>query len=135
MTGAFDWRALLAILAGGGLGSVLRYAVTAIMTQRLGPGFPWGTLAINVTGSLVIGVVFELAQTRSIGMPPITRLFLMTGVLGGYTTFSTFSLDAVLLAAERASYLALAYTAGSVVLGLGAAFAGIVMVRAMSPHI
>lgn len=135
MTGAFDWRALLAIVAGGGIGSVLRYVVTATMTQRFGPGFPWATLAINVSGSLVIGIVFELAQSRSIGMPPIARLFLMTGVLGGYTTFSTFSLDAILLAAERASYLALAYTAGSVVLGLGAAFAGIVLVRAVTLHI
>ncbi|MEO9262971.1 MAG: CrcB family protein, partial [Candidatus Baltobacteraceae bacterium] len=64
MSAALDWRGLLAILAGGGIGSLLRYLVTLGMTQRLGPGFPWSTLLINVTGSLVIGIVFELSQTR-----------------------------------------------------------------------
>ncbi|HEV7178960.1 MAG TPA: CrcB family protein, partial [Candidatus Baltobacteraceae bacterium] len=93
MTAAFDWRALAAILAGGGIGSVLRYIVFVVVTQRVGPGFPWSTMLINVTGSLIIGIVFELSQTRAIGMPHLMRLFLMTGVLGGYTTFSTFSLD------------------------------------------
>ncbi len=132
MTGALDWRALLSILAGGGIGSVLRYLVTLGITQRFGPGFPWGTLLINVTGSFVIGVVFELSQTRSIGMPMLMRVFLMTGVLGGYTTFSTYSLDVVSLASEGAAIPALLYAFGSVVLGLTSAFAGIVLVRSWS---
>lgn len=130
MSAALDWRGLLAILAGGGIGSLLRYLVTLGMTQRLGPGFPWSTLLINVTGSLVIGIVFELSQTRAIAMPALMRVFLMTGVLGGYTTFSTFSLDLLLLAGERAALPAVAYAVASVALGLGAAFAGVVLVRA-----
>ncbi len=134
MSAALDWRALLAILAGGGIGSVLRYVVTLGVTQRLGPGFPYATLIINVTGSLIIGIVFELSQTRSIGMPTIMRLFLMTGILGGYTTFSTFSLDIALLAGERAILLSFLYAAGSVVLGLAAAATGIVAVRSFNFH-
>lgn len=134
MSAALDWRTLLAILAGGGIGSVLRYVVTLGVTQRLGPGFPYATLLINVTGSLIIGVVFELSQTRAIGMSPVLRLFLMTGVLGGYTTFSTFSLDVALLAGERAVLLSIVYAAGSVILGLAAAVAGIIAVRSLSLH-
>lgn len=134
MSAALDWRTLLAILAGGGIGSVLRYVVTLGVTQRLGPGFPYATLLINVTGSLIIGVVFELSQTRAIGMSPLLRLFLMTGVLGGYTTFSTFSLDVALLAGERAVLLSIVYAAGSVILGLAAAVAGIIAVRSLSLH-
>ncbi len=132
MIAALDWRALLAIAAGGGIGSVLRYMVTLGITQRFGPGFPWGTLLINATGSFVIGIVFELSQTRAIGMPMLLRVFLMTGVLGGYTTFSAFSLEVVTLAREGATLPALSYAIGSVVLGLLTAFAGIVLVRSWS---
>ena len=126
---AFDWRLIVAILVGGGLGSVGRYLVTILVTQRLGPGFPWATFFINVLGSIVIGIVFELSQTRVLGMSPLVRVFFMTGVLGGFTTFSTYSLDIVTLASERAIGLALAYAAGSVLAGFAGAYAGIVAVR------
>jgi len=128
-----NWPALAAIFVGGGIGSVLRYAVTLVVTQRFGPGFPWATFAINITGSLIIGLVFELSQTRALGVTPLVRIFLVTGVLGGYTTFSTFSLDMVTLASERAFNLALLYGAGSVIIGFIAAYAGIVAVRALHP--
>jgi CrcB protein len=82
-----------------------------------------------LSGSLAIGAVFELTQTRSIGVSALPRLFLMTGVLGGYTTFSTFSLDAVMLAGEGASLTAILYAAASVAGGFIAAFAGILIVR------
>ncbi|MBV8637473.1 MAG: fluoride efflux transporter CrcB [Candidatus Eremiobacteraeota bacterium] len=121
------------MFVGGGIGSVLRYAVTLVVTQRFGPGFPWATFAINITGSLIIGLVFELSQTRALGVTPLVRIFLVTGVLGGYTTFSTFSLDMVTLASERAFNLALLYGAGSVIIGFIAAYAGIVAVRALHP--
>ena len=134
MSAALDWRALLAILAGGGIGSVFRYLVTIAVTQRFGPGFPWATFIINVSGSFIIGIVFEISQTRSIGMPSLLRLFLMTGILGGYTTFSTFSLDAALLTSERAIVLAALYAAGSVILGLIAVFCGVFFVRSWGPH-
>ena len=124
-------RALFAVALGGGLGSVLRYLVTLAVTQRAGPGFPWATLLINVAGSLVIGIIAELSVTRALGIGSVTRLFLMTGILGGFTTFSTFSLDIVTLASERAALLAIAYASGSVILGFAAAFAGIVLVRAL----
>ncbi len=131
MSALLNWSALGAIFIGGGIGSVLRYAVTLGVTQRFGPGFPWATFAINIAGSLIIGVVFELSQTRALGVTPLVRIFLMTGVLGGFTTFSTFSLDMVTLAGERATMLALLYGAGSVICGFIAAFAGIVAVRAL----
>ena len=133
MSALLNWPALAAIFVGGGIGSVFRYAVTFAFTQRFGPGFPWSTFAINVVGSLIIGVVFELSQTRALGVTPLVRIFLMTGVLGGFTTFSTFSLDMVLLTGERAAVAALLYAMGSVVLGFCAAFAGIATVRALQP--
>ncbi len=135
MSSALNLRVLFAVFAGGGVGSALRYFVTLAVTQRFGPGFPWATLAINVTGSFIIGIVFELSQTRAIGMPAVTRIFLMTGVLGGYTTFSAFSLDLLSLATERATFLAFAYAFGSVALGFGAAFAGVVIARSFALHI
>jgi CrcB protein len=126
-----DWRSIAAIGVGGGIGSILRYLVTLGMTQQFGPGYPWATFTINVTGSFIIGLVFELAQTR-MGFSPVLRLFLMTGILGGYTTFSTYALDIVTLFSDRAPGLGVLYAAGSVVLGFLAAFAGIVLVRAFS---
>jgi fluoride exporter len=128
-----NWPAFAAIFVGGGMGSMLRYAVTLLVTQRFGPGFPWGTFVINIAGSFVIGIVSELSQTRALGVTPLVRIFLMTGVIGGFTTFSTFSLDMVTLASERAMLLAFLYGAGSIILGFIAAFAGIVAVRALHP--
>jgi len=129
----FDWRALATIAVGGGLGSVLRYVAGFAITQRLGPGFPWGTLFINITGSLVIGFVAELSQTRALGISPLLRLFLMVGVLGGYTTFSTYALDMVTLVGDRAVSLALVYGLGSVACGFLAAFAGVALGRVLQP--
>ncbi len=125
-----DPRLLLAVLAGGGIGSVLRYAGTVAIAQRFGPGFPWGTFIVNVSGSFLIGVLAEMAQTRALAVTPMMRTFLAVGVLGGYTTFSTFSLDTVNALSEGATVLAFAYAAGSVVAGVVAAFAGIVVARA-----
>jgi CrcB protein len=121
--------AVLAVFAGGGIGSVIRYALTFAITQRYGPGFPWATFLINVTGSFLIGICAEIIVTRANAPAPLARLFFMTGVLGGYTTFSTFSLDAINLAGDRAVLLALAYVAGSVILGITAAFGGVAFAR------
>jgi fluoride exporter len=85
----------LYIALGGGLGAVLRYIVAVAVSERTGGMFPWGTVVINLTGSLVIGFLFALTERTVI--PPGLRLFLMTGVLGGYTTFSTFSLECLTL--------------------------------------
>jgi CrcB protein len=123
---------LLAVFVGGGLGSLARYLTGLVFLQRFGPGFPYGTLAINLAGCFLIGIVAELAQTRAFGIGSSARLFLVVGVLGGFTTFSTFAYDAVTLAGEALSIPAIVYVLASVAGGIIAAFAGIVVVRLSS---
>ena len=120
--------AFLAVGTGGAIGSMLRYAVALWMVERIGPGFPWHTALINVTGSFLIGVVAVYAQS-SIGLSPLISAFAMVGILGGFTTFSTFSFDTVTLVADGAGSLALAYCAGSVILGVLAAAGGMAITR------
>ncbi len=122
-------KALLAVALGGGIGSALRYGVNFVVVARFGAGFPLGTFLINITGSLLIGIVAEIAATSSVGMAPLLRLFLAVGVLGGYTTFSTFALDTVTLVGDRTLGMATLYVLASVALGVVAAFAGQVLVR------
>ena len=120
--------AFLAVGAGGAIGSMLRYAVTLWMVEKIGPGFPWHTALINVVGSFLIGVVAVYAQS-SIGLSPAVGAFAVVGVLGGFTTFSTFSFDTVTLIADGAGGLALAYCVGTVVLGIAGAVAGMTLAR------
>ena len=124
-----DAKTLIAVGIGGGIGAVARYAIGAIFVQRFGPGFPWGTFFINVTGSFLIGVIAQLALTRSFGITPTVRLFAATGVLGGYTTFSTFSLDTMVLVGDGAALPAALYAVGSVAAGILAAYAGQIVAR------
>ena len=124
-----DWRNVLAVALGGSAGSVLRYLIGIATLQWFGPNFPWGTMFINVSGSLAIGLVGELALGRAFGMTNAMRLFLMVGILGGFTTFSAFSLEGLGLMANRSPVVALGYVGGSVVLGLVACYAGIVLGR------
>jgi fluoride exporter len=125
------WPAVGAVAIGAGLGGVLRYVVGVWFTQQFGPGFPFGTMFINVSGSFLIGIIVELSQTRALGVTPLVRLLLATGVLGGYTTFSTFSYEAFMLGSEGQPVLSLAYVAGSVGLGLVAFYTGTVCARLM----
>jgi len=127
-----DLRALIAVLVGGGIGSVARYAVGFWFTQRFGPGLPIGTFAVNITGCLIIGLVAELAQTRALGVTPLVRIFLMVGVLGGYTTFSSFAYELFTLTSERFPLAALIYASASVILGLAAAYTGAVVARVLA---
>jgi CrcB protein len=124
--------AIASVGVGGALGSLLRYLVSTWFSQRFGPGFPWGTFTINVSGSLIIGIVLQLAATRS-DFSPYLRLFMATGILGGYTTFSTFSYETYMLGAEGLSMQSLAYAGGSVLAGVGAAYLGVGLVRALHP--
>ncbi len=124
-----DWRAIAAVAVGAAIGGVLRYLVGQAFLQRLGPGFPYGTLFINVSGSFAIGVVAQLALSQARGMPPLMRLFAATGVLGGYTTFSTFSLEAITLLGEGGILASLLYTGASVVAGFLAAAIGVALTR------
>lgn len=124
-----EWKAVCAVAVGAALGGVARYVIGQVFAQRFGPGFPYGTLFINVTGSFLIGVVAELATSRAFGVTPLVRIFAATGILGGYTTFSAFSLEGLMLVTDGAAFLAALYAAGSVVLGLVAAYAGLVLAR------
>lgn len=125
------WAAVAAVAIGGAFGGALRYVISIWFAQRFGPGFPFGTLFINVSGSFLIGLVIEVTQTRALSTSPLLRLALATGVLGGYTTFSAFAYETFTLANERAYFLSLAYGAGSVILGVLAYFAGSVTGRLM----
>ncbi|WP_372425280.1 fluoride efflux transporter CrcB [Salinarimonas chemoclinalis] len=120
----------LTVFLGAGLGGVLRWLVGLAALRAFGPVFPWGTLAVNVAGSFAIGVVATLVLAR---MPSETaRLFLMTGLLGGFTTFSAFSLDAVALVERGAPGLAAAYVGASVALSLAGIAAGLALGRALA---
>lgn len=121
---------LLLVGAGGAIGSMARYLIGLWTLQRFGPGFPWGTLGVNITGSFLIGLLAELIM-RKFGASAEMRLFLITGVLGGYTTFSAFSLDAITLFERGDTILAITYIAASVVLSILAVFAGLALMRAM----
>lgn len=104
----------LAVAIGGTLGAVARYALGAYAAAWLGSFFPWGTFIINVTGSFLIGL-FEGVASRPGGVPPVAKLFIVTGCLGGYTTFSTFAYETLALAREGGRKRALANIVGSVV--------------------
>lgn len=121
-------KLLLLATLGGALGSGLRYLVNASAAQWLPPGFPWSTFIVNVFGSFMMGVVVA-ALVPYLGGSQAARTFLATGILGGFTTFSAFSLEAVELF-EREQFSALAvYLLGSVLLSLLALVAGVGVVR------
>ena len=120
-----------AIALGGALGSVARYLASVLMAQVAGTGFPWGTLAVNVIGGFLIGALAELMASRWSVTPEI-RGFLITGILGGFTTFSAFSLEVVAMIERHSLAPAAAYIAGSVLLSLGATFIGLWTVRGLA---
>lgn len=120
-------QVMIAVAGGGALGSVLRYISVSLLGRWLGTGFPWGTVFVNLLGSFIMGVLAELAAQK-FNIPEPLRGFVFVGILGGFTTFSTFSLDVVSLI-NRDLMLALAYVLISVVLGIAALFAGLAVVR------
>jgi len=115
----------VAVAIGGALGSVARFWLTAVVADLTGPRFPWGTLLINILGSFVIGLVAALTLPPArADMHPDLRVFLMTGVCGGFTTFSAFSLQTLDLLQSGAVWAAAGYIVGSVVLCLIGVWAG-----------
>ena len=120
---------LLAIAAGGALGSVARYLVGIGATKAFGLTFPWGTLIINIVGSFLIGAFVELFALKW-DLPQEARVFLTVGICGGFTTFSTFSLDAYVLMERGAVAAAAAYIVASVVLSIAALVGALHLVRA-----
>lgn len=121
----------LIVFLGGGIGAALRHGVNRTTLAMLGAGFPFGTFIVNVAGSYIMGVLAALFLTNGIGDHPV-RLFLATGVLGGFTTFSAFSLDAGLMW-QRGEWVTLAaYVIGSVLCSIAALFVGLASGRALS---
>ncbi len=118
----------LLVFLGGGLGSTLRHIINMVCARLLGTAFPYNTFIINITGSTVMGLVAGYLAFKGGASQP-WRLFLMTGILGGYTTFSAFSLDAALLYEKGEIGPAVLYVVGSVVLSIVGLFAGLALVR------
>jgi fluoride exporter len=121
---------ILAVAIGGAIGSVTRYLVGIGSGKLFGVGFPWGTLIINVTGSFLIGAFVGLFATKW-DLPQVARVFLTVGICGGYTTFSTFSLDAWYLIERGQTAASAAYMIGSVVLSVAALVAALHLIRAL----
>ena len=110
---------------GGGIGSITRYMLGLWIAERLGTSFPWGTFVINVTGSLLIGVILTVLTDKVVA-DPAWRLFIVVGFLGGYTTFSSYTFEALTLASAGEWGFALAYVLGSNVVGLLAVVLGVI---------
>lgn len=119
---------VLLVAAGGAFGAAARYVVGGWLADRFGPAFPWHTFVINVSGAFLLGVLMALSVERGI-VPQSWRIALGTGVLGGYTTFSTLSYESIALAAGGSHALALANMFGSGAAGLLAAWLGLVVGR------
>ena len=119
------------VAVGGAIGSVLRYAVNIAAPRMMGNDFPWATLTVNVAGSFLIGL-FSAFLAEKFADQPDLRLFLTTGVLGGFTTFSAFSLDVFGLMQRGENSMALVYLLASVSLSIIAVFGGFMVSRALS---
>jgi CrcB protein len=123
-------KLILAIAAGGAIGAVGRHLMSAQVMKLVGSGFPWGTVSVNVLGSFIMGVLVEMMALRwNVGNE--MRAFLTVGILGAFTTFSTFSLDFAVLLERGAGLVALGYAALSVVLAVLGLFAGLAITRAV----
>lgn len=120
----------LIVFVGAGVGGTTRHGVNLAVLRLGWTAFPASTLAINVLGSFLMGVLAEYFALRA-HLPQQWRLFLTTGLLGGFTTFSTFSLDAALLYERGKPLIAAAYVLGSVVLSIAALFAALAIVRSV----
>jgi CrcB protein len=120
---------VLLVAVGGALGAVTRYVLGTWIARIFGPDFPVGTFVINVSGAFVFGVVLGLANDGILSAN--ARLFLAVGVLGGYTTFSTFSYETLSLIQDGTMGLALLNVAGQLLLGVGAAYLGLIVSRAL----
>lgn len=120
------------VAVGGGIGATARHLVNIAALRLVGPGFPAGTLTVNVVGGLLMGLLAGYLARRPGGAGEALRLFLATGVLGGFTTFSAFSLDAVLLWERGQTAAALGYVLASVVLSILALLAGLAVMRGVT---
>jgi fluoride exporter len=118
----------LVVFLGGGIGAALRHGINIAAARTLGTAFPYGTLLINISGSFIMGVIAAYFAFKG-DASQHWRLFLTTGILGGYTTFSAFSLDAVLLYERGEIGMAALYVIASVAISIAGLFAGLALVR------
>ena len=125
-------KTLFVIMAGDALGAGGRYLVSNAFLRLMGPGFPWGTFAVNVVGCFLMGVLIETLARKGGVVSGDMSSFLATGVLGGFTTFSAFSLDTAVLWERGTGELAFAYVLASVPLSIAALFAGLWLVRQLA---
>ena len=117
-------KILIAVFLGGGTGSLLRYCVQMALHERIVPySFPWATFAVNITGSFLIGLFYALSARFNLSTE--VRMLLTTGLCGGFTTFSSFGYESLMLLTEGNIAAAAAYSGGSLLLGLLAAGAGV----------
>lgn len=119
---------IVSISLGAVIGALSRHYMMASVARLLGTNFPWGTLLINVLGSLLMGILIELLALK-LSLSQELRALLTVGILGSFTTFSTFSMETALLIQRGDFTMAILYSLGSVVIGVGALFIGIYMVR------
>jgi CrcB protein len=123
-------KTVIIIAIGGALGSVARYGAQTYVSKLYPFVFPLGTFLVNISGALLIGIFYALAERGNL-LPPEWRVFLTTGFCGGYTTFSTFAFEnANLIRGSDFLYVGL-YAAGSVVLGVAAVFLGALLIRSL----
>ncbi|MCH7599538.1 MAG: fluoride efflux transporter CrcB [Myxococcales bacterium] len=120
----------LVLAVGGGIGASLRYALSIWVDQRIASTFPWGTLSVNFVGSFLLGLLISWLDQRGLTSPDL-RLFLITGMLGAFTTFSTFSMETLRLIESGRLPLAAANMAGSVGVCLLAVVAGVALARSL----
>jgi CrcB protein len=125
------WQRALLVMLGGALGAYLRYVLGGWIASQTGTIFPWATLIINLTGSFVLGVFVGVRDGDHYAMHPAWTPLLAIGFLGGYTTFSTFSVETMHLISLRSYLLASANVLGSVALGLLAAGLGLLLGRTL----
>lgn len=126
-------KAYLLVFLGAGIGGALRHGVNVGCARMCGTAFPWGTLTVNIVGSFIMGVLAGwLAFKAGEGWSQPLRLFLTTGILGGFTTFSAFSLDAVLIWERGQVGLAATYVTASVLLSIAGLVVGLGLVRAIT---
>lgn len=118
----------MAVAAGGAIGAMARHGVSRVSLHWLGPNFPWGTLSANILGSFAMGLIIVWLSSREPASPAL-RAFLTVGLLGAFTTFSTFSLDVVTLYRDRTVMIAAAYMGASVILAVAGLFFGLFVGR------
>lgn len=123
-------RTLIGIMLAGAVGAAARYGLDAIVAARVSGPFPWGTFIVNITGAFALGVLFTVL-TRRFSIDPSVRFAVTTGFIGSYTTFSTLTLQTLQLAQDGYVGLALAYSLGSLVAGMAAVIAGVLVGRAV----